>query len=355
MPYVRRRLVDGPTVGSTMQEPVRTFKSLVKKPTGNGTAFRLPAGVKRRPAAKVKPRVNRRGGYGSTSRGTAWSVGSSIPRGVSLSTALNYMDPTGKVEPPLSTDSLGNFVTLTSLRRGSITPSSSNGGYFVIVQPTMSSSYRVMIVPRTGSPIVAFEHLNTLYADSPSSVKPLRAAMKLRNSTIMTSLTGTIRTLMLSVGLTWEFTNTTDHILTGTMMTSLESMINENPRVTTYLASQMSVKEHLFVLPPASHSAYNTYQAFFNPTTSLELHNDLVLGAEKMAFSTLIIAIDEPSVANDYSWTYIEQTALRYPANTILNALSKPPPVGDAAWIKKVHDAVGQHGGKAADTNGGSG
>lgn len=282
-------------------------------------------------------------------------------------TSLKYLDPLGHPEPPLSATSLGHATTINSVVR--YTQGTSTTLRTVHILQWNPSGVAVLKYLWDGTTATAFAGGVTRvflpYFDPalnivPTSIRPARMAIRVRNYTIFTSMVGQVKILSIPEGLEWEFQiGATDLLPSNTMAAEVESMVNGHKDTRTITASDLHTTKS-FVVPPASAVGYNQWYPFSqaapaNTTPWALTQTALADGAESNAFYTTIVFFDASSSVNSYGFTVHRQDQCRYPANTIMSSHAKAQPVGSADVIHAVHTAAASNAGVALEAGAAAG
>ena len=268
---------------------------------------------------------------------------------MSLTAAQKEMSPFGKDYPPLNPNSLGNFTTFTTMSRHTLSTSTTNTKVFVFM-PSIRGIYQaaewdgvtgVESAPGTMSPTYRFAT-----ADTPTSMRPLRSGLRIRNTTSNQDVGGIVRVLQQSSPIEWDFVSGSSTSLTSAMVGELTSACETNPKSVEYSAHSLCFGTNEFVIAPATSSAYNSYGNQFTASTgAANFQAELNSMINDMPMNILIITFEPTSVVNTYSITMCDQLALRYPTNTVLNEMAKPhrKPT-DARSSERIHEIL-QNGG----------
>jgi len=271
---------------------------------------------------------------------------------------------TMRVPPPLRT-SFGNFTTVNSVERITLT--------------TNTNANRYLWIPWTPSPLAAFSFTggagdaltqylyNTLATASPLAVRPLRSSWSIECTTQLVNVTGSYRV--------YSYDNAILTALTGGLTASsivgfttggdadYAPLINSAPD-TEEIASAASTDEREFVSVPASYPAYNAYYDFIpfsNITDASSLQSvdatSLITGnlVQPTPYPYLVappirggqngsaglgglppmrgFLVEFPAVPSTqtYRITFHRQDGARYPVNSLGATFATNPPKMDAA------------------------
>ena len=183
-------------------------------------------------------------------------------------------------------------------------------------------------------------------ADTPTSMRPLRSGLRIRNTTSNQDVGGIVRVLQQSSPIEWDFVSGSSTSLTPAMVGELTSACETNPKSVEYSAHSLCFGTNEFVIAPATSSAYNSYGNQFTASAgAANFQAELNSMINDMPMNILIITFEPTSVVNTYSITMCDQLALRYPTNTVLNEMAKPhrKPT-DARSSERIHEIL-QNGG----------
>ena len=233
---------------------------------------------------------------------------------------------------------VGSFVTIDSVVRDVV--SSGNNDIWLIFQHT-DSGVRCTRWNASTRALQAVYFDTQLEASNPTSVRRMRGTFKIRNTTTMTSINGTVRVLKVPQALEWFFdaipnpsTTIGDLKLTLACAQSIQAMLNNFNGVRSFSASELMTTRKIDLLP-ASMSQFQEYHGHsalvFTTPTSNELSlltQQLAVGAVKNPQETLIVQISSTGAGavNLYDWSWHSQDACRYSANSTLASLARNAP-----------------------------
>lgn len=266
------------------------------------------------------------------------------------------MSPFGKEYPPSNPNSLGNFTCASLLSRATVVTSTSQS-LVLVFTPSARNVYQASLwnaatgvrdasFSSAGAPTYRF--YNT---DTPIGYRPLRAGLRIRNTTSAQDQGGAVRILQQSSPIEFEWASVTSPPvnvdLTAAMATELAKATGSNPRAMEYTGVDLGTGLNEVVLGPATASSYNSYGpgAFSSGSGNVEFQSAFDAMKSDMPMNTLVIVFEPTATAQTYSLTLGVQAALRYPSNTLLGSLAKASrPAKDGAFIQSVHDHVGDSG-----------
>lgn len=251
-----------------------------------------------------------------------------------INNAKRYMDPEGKVEPPASTSSLGNFTTVNSiLRQLLVTPSTAGTDLYVCVQWGPSSTRLYYWGGVTGTPGIGSVNLGNLATNVPVTSKPLRLSVTVRNTTVFTGTEGSVRVLCMPQSLDWTAAFATPTTLTSAFCLSIDSMIESNNKTQTFTAAELHHGKK-WVFAPVSNVGYNDW---YEQNEGGSLQNVLVSGSKGDAFTTFLAKMPYVSNRNTYDFTVRSQDGARYAANTALANTAKSAQRSQPGVIEHIH------------------
>lgn len=283
-----------------------------------------------------------------------------IPRELKMTPAkaLAYMSPFGKEAPPINPNSLGHFTTVNLLTRANLTTSTSQA-LVLVFAPSIRGVYQASVwnastgvrdpnFSSAAAPTYRFQS-----ADTPIAYRPLRAGLRIRNTTDRQSQGGSVRVLQQSspIEFAWASVATPplNVDLTAAMAAELSSATASNPRSVEYTGVDLGQGQNEAVLGPATMSDYNSYGgAFASASGNTEFQTAFDSLVNDMAMNALVVVFEPTSTPQTYSMTLDIQAALRYPSNTLLGDMAKAPPPtkhSHVEFINGVHDHVGKHQG----------
>lgn len=303
-----------------------------------------PAGKKaytRKPKAKAKP---------SPAKKTSTAITKAY--------SLDYMNPFTHEYPPADPDSFGKFVTLNSVSRFEFQTSTTKDRIFVF-NPSIQGIYQMLMIeddgsvyknPYGGGPTGRF------YTEPPSSSRTLRAGVKLRNLTSNQDCGGIVHVLNTSAPVETEgvWSPAIGAPATGGTIASfgaeLVAAASGGKGSCSYTGVSLQTGDNLFVIPPASHAAYHTYDEWENGLSGDDLAKGWDAKQKNIAMNNLIVVFGKTSVVNTYELSVGIQLAAKYPMNTLVSNFSKDALKSkDPDFIKKIESHVQEHGSQIAD------
>lgn len=286
---------------------------------------------------------------------------------------LTMMDPFQNPGPPPSATSIGEFTTINSVLRQSLSSGNGlNSKYVVLFHST--SSVRGFIFDCTDGPgfstgPLSYIQLPQLSQSTPtpqSNIRPLRVALKIRNDSVFTGVSGELQVLKMpqqfSLGAPNNNNGADQAILSGAgnltftaaFMDGMKAALAGSLRTHTLTAADL-LHTHKVILAPASHIGYNEWLDYLPPfngsesgpalgswTTAQAITtvNSLIYGLDVDAMETLILRFPPSANINTYTMTVVWQDAVRYPIGSTLGSMGDQQPTGDAATIRRSHLAA---------------
>lgn len=201
-----------------------------------------------------------------------------------------------RMPPPLRT-SFGNFTTLNSVHRFTLTTTATQAQYVWVDWVPTSLAALWMGAGSASGGFFQQHHYGTLASSNPTSIRPLRLGIRLENITQFTNVAGSVRVFSLDNPiLAATRTDTVSGgpaILVSSPDNVFGTLIDNAPDTEEYPGAHFT-SEQEFVSVPASYPAYNeyyTYVPFTNSTQSGALLQSGDLGS-------LVTGTPTPYVAN---------------------------------------------------------
>jgi len=294
-----------------------------------GKFFKRRAGAKRGPTAPAKPKTARVAPKAAPSRKPYVRRPVKVPRpygrlaGPVMAHPLSsheFFDPLDKRQRGLpSPDSIGEHLVLDGVCRQTIS-TLTTAPVFIVYQWTASNLQLFNI--NGGSGVVTQYSVPQLNTANPTAVRPMRASLRLRNTTVFTSLTGTIRALSSPQQFDWDFS--TNQTLSTGSLTSLINMMNSHPSVRSYAQAELT-KTKAWVIPPASVDGFQKYTDFIIPLSGPQGDQVMINGASQVAQNILIIALNATSTQQTMDVALHVQVAARFPNSSLYSNLTQDP------------------------------
>lgn len=253
-----------------------------------------------------------------------------------------------RLPPPLRT-SFGNFTTLNSVARFTITTLTTQAQYIWIDWcPTSLAALYFTNGSSAGGSVNAV-HYGTLVSSAPTSIRPLRMGFRLENITQFTNVAGSVRVYSLDnpilTGWAAGATSTTPAGFTSTPDSALGALIDSAPDTEEFPAAHFTTEQE-FVSVPSSYPSYNEYypySAFAGTTTTGAALQSIDLGtliAGQLTTYTagaafvsgtygsaglgglppvrgFLLEFPPAATAQTYRLTVRRQDGARYPVNTL--------------------------------------
>lgn len=260
--------------------------------------------------------------------------------------SLMYMSPFGKIEPPVNNNSLGNFTTLNLLSRFEFSTSTTIRKV-LLFNPSVRGIYQVALWNQDGS-VASNDILDSsptykLRNEAPVNMRPMRAGLRIRNTTANQDVAGIVRMLQQSSALEFEFINPLTSAVSVNFIDEIVQSVEQNPKSHEMTGQELCKGHNEQVISPCVYSQYNSYgNNPFNSNIGAEplqvSFNNMV---RDMPMNICVMVFEPTSSINTYSITLAEQVATRYPATTILNELGKSHIKSkNDDFINKVHEHV---------------
>ena len=198
---------------------------------------------------------------------------------------------------------------------------------YVIVMPGMPDNHRIFSWNGTdGSPWFhpAMPMLDA--APKPLSVQSRRAGLKMHNLTPSKSLGGLVSVLVLPQGLELQFQNSLDLHINAFTMTQFDAILTNHPDTRT-LTGTMFAHGQTFVLPQATKEGYEHHRLLTNPASTGVDASDFQAAIhlamkEAPPLCNLLLKLHGFSLAQSYSFKYLEQSNLRFAAHTVVATMA---------------------------------
>ena len=314
-----------------------TYTTAQKKAYYAANPDKLAAKKKRQAKAPARPSTRRVAKviqyaqtYTNPRRSGVVSSHSSLGGALSSASLIRYMSPFGKTEPPINSESLGNYLTYNCQGRLTISTSTTNQ-ILVIFNPSVRGFYQVGAwTVATGAVLTGSAESSPLHkfrdsGDAPIQMRPQRAALRIQNLSSTNNTSGLVKVLMTSSPIEYQFSTTDKWSLTPANALELAGYVEKQPLSMEYSAKHFSTNAGEFVSSPATFSSYHgyglgpfmQYESAYFP----QFQVDKVLG--DMPMNAIILLFDKVDTPNNYNITFGLQAALRFPANTIASELQK--------------------------------
>lgn len=316
-----------------------TYTAAQKKAYYAANPDKLAAKKARAAKAKAPPATRRAASkaimsnqrYINYSSSLSSSRRTSLGGGLSSADLVRYMSPFGKTEPPLNTESLGNYLTYNSQGRLAITTSTTNQ-ILVIYNPSIRGIYQVgafnitAIESTSGvsisnsfdaAPLFKFKD-NT---DSPISYRPQRAAVKIQNLSSANNTSGLIKVFQTSSPLEYQYVDTFNML--PSVAWEFKNYVEKQATTVEYTARHFTDNAVEFVISPATITAYHSYgiTPFMSNSVAYKPQQQADAAQIDMSMNAILILFDKVDAPNTYNLTFGLQNAFRFPANTIPNEL----------------------------------
>lgn len=233
-----------------------------------------------------------------------------------------YMDAKGKVDAPADTTSVGKFLAVPSLERITLSPTSSTG-YWLILTKTRSAINAAYINIATRNCVtLSAPQLN---GAGPLNIRPLRLSLYVRNTTVFTSLGGVVRVLNTPTPIPWDFDAGSGMVVSTAMNNTLSAIVDSNPSTKSYSAKELS-EENYFVSTIASNVKYHEWVDLLPTSTNAEKEALLLDSTDYVPMNNIIVHMPSPPATNTYDWAIYDQSASRFPANSLYQQLARDAP-----------------------------
>ena len=315
----------------------------------------VSSGVRRRPAARPRAapraRVPRR-----MSRPVARRPKQIVRRPVRVPRPIPSMryhplahawhfDPMDKRLSLPSSDAVGDFLSVDGVVRSPLTTNAVSPQY-LILQWTATHVRALICDGATGT--LTFLPTPQIQTANPTSVRAERESLRLRISSVFTSIQGTVRVLSTPQQLIWSFTTPVSAIVDAPFLTRLGNMMSSHPSVRSFAGAEF-LKTQAFITPPASNSGFKSYAPFFIPATNDQLQAALIDGAIQTSTNLMVVQFNTTTVAQTYDLAIHTQTASRFSANVLYSNLVQAPLHIDANMEHRAVTQLQHDSGRAFD------
>lgn len=260
--------------------------------------------------------------------------------------AQAYWNAASYKVPPALTTTFGNFTTVNSVARFTISTTAGVPNQFQFMQTRSAIRTYQLEIPLTSTPgyrVWQQHQLNSATNTVPLDIRPLRMCVKLRNTTAALDVAGSVKACLIPQSLvpTWGASNQ----LTAATWAAFWELVQDSPHSKVFTASELR-KSHTMVMPPSSFVAYNSYSDFLSLTTA----DGAVMSAadwlaacglaalpifpattttnwptaEVPSMYILLVNIEPNSKVQSYDFEVYCQDAVRYPANSLAASMAKP-------------------------------
>lgn len=311
----------------------------------------------------VKPKAKARTGYKQYKKApvkrapmrnmtnTTYKPRMNIPREMSYGAALKYYNPFDKSNTPIySTSSMGNFNCMNNI--GNLELTVSSAPQIVIFNPSVRGVFQVVAYngltggSNNDGPLASPTYRYASEDTTPVSYRPMRAGIKIVNTTKNDNIGGSLDIIQLSSNVEWEFVTNASRDITAANLAEILDLKNSN-KCCTYSAHSLQ-KEMLSVVFPATYSAYNSYgsRAFDSSTANADYQSSLIQPTGDMPMNLVIMIFNGVTVNNTYNIKFCTQSAMRFPSASLFNQMSitNKQPV-DKDFEDKLNKAVASSNG----------
>lgn len=249
---------------------------------------------------------------------------------------------------------LGNFTTIDSKISQVIGTGADawNGRFYIVVQWTINNM-RLFSINSAG--LVSAYSAPQLYEASPQRVRGMRITVRTRNVSRADNVGGVVHALVTTSPLKWQFDS--GLLLDSAFQNQLESIVTSDPNSRSYSAHELTRTKE-WTMAPAHFSAMTEYQPYsaVTPDNTDVTHVAGVTGVlatnlYTVPMQTLILRFSSDN-PNLYETSAHFQDACIFPANTLGDNLSKPPPIGHhVVFGQATHDLTAENNHQAHPKN----
>lgn len=282
------------------------------------SSARAPVRLARAPARKRKPRAVRPG----------------VPRPmrpvIDQSMARAHFDALDKRFSLPSSDSVGEFLTVNCTSRFTVQTLAANPVY-VIYQFTPTQVRTIVINGLTRNYVNVVN--SQLTSAAPTSVRALRSSIRVRNTSVFTSVQGSIRTLSSPMQIDWTgaFPSSSVQQVSVGFLAQIAAAVTTNFGTTTLTGADFLTTQAVIV-PPASNSGFKAWYQFALSASFAAEQQGFVSGSLTTVQNCVIMEFaPTPTSIQSFDCVAHEQVATRYSLNGLLSNLSLPPIAIDSA------------------------
>ena len=182
----------------------------------------------------------------------------------------------------------------------------------------------------------ATNNLNNFNNVPPNMIRPLRSAVRVRNTTKLSDVSGAVR--VLNSPHMNQYIGAIDFNaalgLTTAGVTSFKNLVEQNPSVVTHAAATF-LRTQRFVIPPASVGGYEQWSNFTysvtdsvghtNPSGNTDSIDLQWQRSSDLSQCNFLLLQFEPAASNTYEISYHSIDACRFAANTPFAAMATMP------------------------------
>lgn len=318
--------------------------------------------------AQAKPKAQKQKAKTKKPAGKPRAAGPKSSRDATAKGASWYLNPFVQETAPASATSIGPFSLVKSVNRFALSTSTVNDTWVVMLHTTGGvKAFSFVCAPAAGSTsgnltvYTAPQLVSSGFNDS-SSIRPLRSALKIRNSTVFTSLAGEVQIYKIANHYDWsgELTLSAGNVaITAAMMDQLKVTMDSSMRTRSVTGARL-VQQHIVIAAPASHQGYNEWldaadqfsTASYNPpgvgawiagdiTTLTNMIND---GGTHDPMEAVIVRMKVAATVQNYGFTLAWHDAVRMPEGSYGMSNAVHQPKGNQTAINAVHEAVSGSG-----------
>lgn len=255
--------------------------------------------------------------------------------------SVQYMDPDGKVDPPRSATSLGNFTTVNGVYRSTGFVTNPILDTFCLVQWTASDMACFIWNSNGGgagdSPL-SVQRIPQFSADA-LQMKPLRMSVTLRNVTQMVNVAGLVRVLNMPQNYDWSAAFGAGTSLNVATVNSIMNLIDSSSNTHSMTLQEITVGK-TWVSYPISSVGYNAWYKQVNADTA---QSRLVESSTNETMSTIFIHFPPTTTgAQQIEVVVRRQDGFRYAANTALSQASRPAPRGPLGEMETIARSISE-------------
>lgn len=158
----------------------------------------------------------------------------------------------------------------------------------------------------------------------PQFIRPLAMTLRIRNTTVFTSMGGQVKMLNTPNQISWTWDGGAANRVSVETNDAIKEMMRANFDTKVYAAAEFRDSKETHALPAAqiAFKEYTTYQDIGAANWDI-IKNAMITGAGKAAMNTIILEFPHVGTANQYEITLLTQDACRFQADTLYSQLER--------------------------------
>lgn len=161
---------------------------------------------------------------------------------------------------------------------------------------------------------------------NPQFIRPLAFTLRMRNTSVFTSMGGTVRLLNTPNQIGWILANNGGQVqVANPTLDQLSRAMASNFDVKTYAAAEFRDSKETHSLP-AAQVEYKKYDTFTFSGNADQVIAALYNGSAKAAMNVIIVEFPSHDTENEYEVTLVTQDACRFASDTLYSQLEREGP-----------------------------